>query len=511
LSTLRPASPLLSAAGFLAAVAVLLWCMAELSGWITRGQLIHEAGKTAAVLRAGRSPWQWTLHNASDLVASRVFGNATLGTSPDGLTITSRDGTPFELGLPLVAPIDLAHWPLLHIDMQGSQRGTIGLRYQPVESGSACSIEQAASMSANSNPWSIDLRAQDWHTAHGEPCPAPGAVAYMLRLRVTMPAGATLTAHSVAAYSPLPIAIPAIIDRQTSDIQWRGVDAMGKWTPDPRQLARYGAPVVRLPEGASAESMLLLRDRIRQFWPAAIILPFGQALPEQTSTHLPPWLDGGICSLYIAWLAWLAMRQRAGVIRPWTEVAAIAFGPLWLIAGLRWGSELSIPGIAAFVAALVYGGQMEWRRRPVDWGWWGRIRSDWLYPLLPLPVAATLLLADGHPLLHLDVRHMLVYLGWALLQQWAMLALVMGRLERTGLPKAAVIIVTATLFGLLHTPNGSLMQLCLLSELWWAWCFMRSPRLIPVALAHAASALLVEAGLTGHLLRSLEVSARFFL
>jgi len=127
-----------------------------------------------------------------------------------------------------------------------------------------------------------------------------------------------------------------------------------------------------------------------------------------------------------------------------------------------------------------------------------------------LPVALALTLADGHHLLHLDVRHVVAYLAWALLQQWAMLALVMGRLERTGLPRPAILLVTATLFGLLHTPNGALMQLCLAAELWWAWSFMRSPRLLPIALAHAASALLVESGLTGHLLRSLEVSARFF-
>ena len=146
----------------------------------------------------------------------------------------------------------------------------------------------------------------------------------------------------------------------------------------------------------------------------------------------------------------------------------------------------------------------------MEWSWWGRTWLDWVYPLVPLPVAAALTLADGHHLLHLDVRHILMYVGWALLQQWAMLALVMGRLERTGLPRAAIILVTAGLFGLLHTPNGALMQLCLAAELWWAWSFMRAPRLVPIAIAHAACALLVESGLTGHLLRSLEVSARFF-
>lgn len=486
--------------------------MAALSGWMTRGQLIHEADKTVSALRTGEASWSWTLRSPSDLVAGRVFGNAVVSTVTDGIAITSRDGTPFELGLPLAAPIDLFHWPLLRIDVQGDRPGTMGLRYQPLESGVACSAERVASIPANGGPLSIDLKTLEWHTPQGAACPPPGVVAYMLRLQVTMRTGTTLIARSVVTNSHLPVAIPAVINARTADIQWPGGDIAAKWTPDPQQVARYGAPVVRLPEGASSsEFMLLLRNRIRQFWPAAIILPFGAALPEHAAAPMPSWLDGSVCGLYLVWLLWLAVRQRPGVVRPWTEVAAIAVGPLWLIAGLRWGPEPSAPGIVAFAAALIYGGQSESRRRPVDWGWWGRKRSDWLYPLLPLPVAAALLLTDGHPLLHLDARHILTYLGWALLQQWAMLALVMGRLERTGLPKAAVIIMTATLFALLHTPNGSLMQLCLLAELWWAWSFMRSPRLLPIALAHAATALLVEAGLTGHLLRSLEVSARFFL
>jgi len=73
------------------------------------------------------------------------------------------------------------------------------------------------------------------------------------------------------------------------------------------------------------------------------------------------------------------------------------------------------------------------------------------------------------------------------------------------------VLLTALVFALMHTPNGILMQLCLLAELWWAWCFRRSRALLPVAAAHAVCALLVEAGLVGGLLRSLEVSARFFL
>ena len=510
MSSVRPTQQLLPVAGFLAAVAVLLWCMGALSGWITRGQLLHQASHDVATLRAGKPLWQWHLRHPSDLVAGRVFGAADLTATTDGLAITSRDGTPFEVGLPLAVPADLAHWSLVSIAMQGNRGGVLDLSYQPAEAGTPCSADRAALVPTNKTPLSIDLARQAWRNIDGTPCRAPDVVAYLWRLRVTMPAGATLSLHSVALTSPEPATLPPAIDRQTADIRLLGSDSSVNWTPTPLQLDRYRTPVVRLPEGATAEAMLLWRDRVRQYWPAAIILPFGQGLPRATLNHMPTWLDAGVCALYLAWLIWLAIRQRPGVVRPWTEVAAIAFGPLWLIAGLRWGPGASVPGITAFLAALIYGGQSEWRRRPVEWGWFGRSGSDWIYPLLPLPVALALTLADGHHLLHLDVRHVVAYLAWALLQQWAMLALVMGRLERTGLPRPAILLVTATLFGLLHTPNGALMQLCLAAELWWAWSFMRSPRLLPIALAHAASALLVESGLTGHLLRSLEVSARFF-
>lgn len=507
---MHPTPRLLPVAGFLAAVAVLLWCMGALSGWITRGQLIHQASHDVATLRAGKPLWQWQLRHPSDLVASRVFGAAELETTPDGLMITSRDGTPFEVGLPLAWPIDLAHWSLLRIDLQVNRAGVLDLSYQPTESGTPCTADRAAIVSPDTTTLSIDLASQAWRNTDGTPCRAPDVVAYLWRLRMTMPAGATLALHSAALASPSTVALPATINHQTADIGLLTTDSSGNWTPTPQQLVRYRTPVIRLPEGATAETMLLWRDRVRQFWPAAIILPFGQALPGTTSNHMPTWLDAGVAGLYLAWLAWLAIRQRPGVVRPWTEVAAIAFGPLWLIAGLRWGPGASIPGVTAFLAALVYGGQSEWRRRPVEWGWFGRSGSDWIYPLLPLPVALALTLADGHHLLYLDLRHVVAYLAWALLQQWAMLALVMGRLERTGLPRPAILLVTATLFGLLHTPNGALMQLCLAAELWWGWSFMRSPRLLPIAVAHAASALLVESGLTDHLLRSLEVSARFF-
>jgi membrane protease YdiL (CAAX protease family) len=102
----------------------------------------------------------------------------------------------------------------------------------------------------------------------------------------------------------------------------------------------------------------------------------------------------------------------------------------------------------------------------------------------------------------------LLYIGWAFVQQWVILAVVAALLARA-LPRPAAVLLAALAFALLHTPNGLLMQLCFVAELGWAWWYLHHRALLPVALAHAFSALLLQACLAGGILRSLEVSARF--
>lgn len=486
--------------GFLLTVAATLWGMAALSAWLTREHLSARAANTWSALREGRPLWQWPLQRPEDLVARRVFGAVELARTPLGLRITSLDGSPFELGLPLPEPVDLAHWPLLQLRAHSTAPGTLHVRYQASESAPACQTDQPLPLLAGAQPAPLNLGELTWHSTQGAACQPPANVAYMLRLQIQVPAHTTLA----VSQADLLAQQPQRLDKATTEIQL-------PLAADAQVPTSQRAPMVRLPADASSESMLLLRDYARQTWPGAPILPAGQLVTTTIRAALPPWVDWATLVLYLIFLVTLSWRHTREVQRPWLEVAAIAFGPLWLIAGLRWDAEPSIPGAMAFVAALAYGGLGEWRRRPVAWSWSARRPSDWLWPLVPLPVAAVLIALDGHALTRLPALHVAAYFAWALLQQWAMLALVMGRLRQTQLPMLAVMLITATLFGLLHTPNGALMQLCFLAELWWAWCFFRAPRLLPIAVAHALAALLVESGLTGHWLRSLEVSARFFL
>lgn len=491
-------------AGFALAVVLLLGLMQWLSAWITRNQLTHEAQEQLATLHEGQPLWRWRLRTPADLVAHRVFGAAIVTHGSQGLAFTSRDGSPFEFGLPLSGPVDAGHWPHVVLQLHSDAAGVLGLSYQAREDSTACLADGAARIDPTSTTLSIDLRSVAWRTASGAACTPPTVVSYLFRVRLQLPAGAHSRIEEVALASPHPISVPTQVSAEQEGIPLSTLQT-GKLPAD------MAVPLVRVPKGASAETMVALRDLARQHWPAALVVPAGQALVARHDSHPPAWLDGGVLGVYLLWLVVLSLRQTPGAIRPWQEAATIAFGPLWLIAGLRWGSQVSLPGVGAFLAALVYGGISEWRRRPAAWFWSARRPSDWLWPLLPLPVALILMRADGHGLTHLEPRHILAYVAWALLQQWAMLAIVMGRLRHTRLPPPAIIVIAAGLFGLLHTPNGALMQLCLMAELWWAWCFWRAPRLLPIALAHAACALLVESGLTGHLLRSLEVSARFFL
>jgi hypothetical protein len=401
---------------------------------------------------------------------------------------------------------------LLRLQLQSDADGVLGLVYQADPFSSTCVASEASRIPHQGNELVIDLRSLSWRSDRGEACRPPKVVTYMLRLRPQLPAQAVLHIRHVELQAVQPATLPVSIGANLADVRLSSAPAQSQpgLQETPNDAAR-SVPLVRLPAGISAETMLSLRDLANRHWPGALVLPFGQSLAATPEDVLPGWLDWSVCTVYLAGLLGIALVQKREVARPWLEVAAIAAGPLWLIAGLRWGPQLSLPGITAFIAALAFAAQSDWRRRPVWWRWLGRSWADWLWPLVPLPVTAALMWADGHGLTHLKPAHMLGYLGWALLQQWAMLAFVMGRLRLTCLPVPVVILVTAGLFALLHTPNGSLMQLCFAAELWWAWRFLQSPRLLPIAVAHATCALLVESGLTGHMLRSLEVSARFFL
>ena len=193
--------------------------MAGLSAWITQGQLLRDARQQLTTLREGQPLWQWTLRKPGDLVAGRAFGQADIASDADGLDFTSRDGSPFELGLPLSGPVDLRHWPLLRLRLESNAAGTLGLSYQASEASDACAAIDAVPISPGLTEQLIDLRALSWHGAHDASCPSPDVVSYMLRLRPHLPAQATLHLAQAALLANEPPGLPTTINTDAADFR----------------------------------------------------------------------------------------------------------------------------------------------------------------------------------------------------------------------------------------------------------------------------------------------------
>ncbi|HEX8778358.1 MAG TPA: CPBP family glutamic-type intramembrane protease, partial [Rhodanobacter sp.] len=482
----------LAAAGFALLLALLLSGLRELAARVTAGQLQRAADRQLALIEHGQPLWRWRLRQPRDLVAGRAFGAADVRHAGGGLRIRSRDGTPFELGLPVSGMLDPGHWPLLALDGEVDAPFRLGVAWRPRLGQPGCLGWQDTPVAAGPVHAVVDLHRLHWRAADGKNCAAPQRI-QMLRLRLALPAGASLHLDEVALRRDAYLPVPARPSLQLS--------------PDPatarRQLADPAlpaAPWIALPAGASAEMQLALRQLVWWQRPGALILPHGgtpMAAGESGGNGWLPWIGTIGYLLALAGLAWRAPRLRG---RRWLELIACLAGPLWLVVGLQLGLRLSLPGLLCFGGALLFAAHAEWRQRPGNWRWLGGWRA-WLTPFALLPLALLLITGYGGHYKAPTPGHVLIYLLWAILQQWLLLAVVLRRLEGGRLRPGLAVLLTALAFALLHTPNGVLMQLCLLAELWWAWCFRRSRALLPVAAAHAACALLAEAGLVGGLLR----------
>lgn len=475
------------ATGWLLAVVVALLAFRLLASALTTRYLAQEARSELAVLRAGQPLWRWRFLSPEDFVAGRAFGPARTRAVDGGVEVTSLDGTAFELGLPIARGLDLLHWPLLRLDRAAAQPVTLQVVWQ--------TTGQPACLSApivwRGTRIDVDLRSINTTTT---PC-APVNRADMLRLRITMPRGQRLLLDDAALLAPDPLAL--VPPQPALD----GSSAADSANPAP------AVPIVRLAAMASAEQLLARRDAAVAWRPAAIVVAGDASLRKPPREPLPPWLSWLGVGAYVLVLCWLARRPRPA----WQTLLAGLLGPVILVAGLQWGQRPTLAGVTGFASALIFAAYTQRAGRSADWRWIGPWRSvAWWWPLALVPAALLVCLLWGHASDPTPPRRALVYLGWAALQQWLILGFALGQLEKF-LPVRWAVLAAALAFALLHVPNGALMQLCFLAELWWAWCFVQQRSLLPIALAHAACALVVGAGLIGNGLRSLEVSARFFL
>jgi hypothetical protein len=83
------------------------------------------------------------------------------------------------------------------------------------------------------------------------------------------------------------------------------------------------------------------------------------------------------------------------------------------------------------------------------------------------------------------------YVAWAGVQQYWLQAFALRRLRQAGLPGWLAVVAAAGLFAGVHAPNWVLVGLTFSSGIVWCVLFSRRANLAPLALAHAALAMLV--------------------
>jgi hypothetical protein len=100
--------------------------------------------------------------------------------------------------------------------------------------------------------------------------------------------------------------------------------------------------------------------------------------------------------------------------------------------------------------------------------------------------------------------------GWALLQQYMLLAFARPRIQALLGKGNASVTATAALFGLLHLPNPALTLACLAGGFIWAREYERRPNLIANALTHAVASAFLANSLPHYLLRNMVVGYNHF-
>ena len=492
----RGTAPLLFAATALLLAAVLVW----IGNALTAQALERQAERDAATYAQGRSPWQWAPRRARDVVAQRVFGAGTLTPTASGLRLRLASSQPVQIGLPLSVPMDFVRLPRLRLELDAGAPIALALAGRQTLDGPAY-YTPVTVLKPGAATLDLAIDTLPWVIADRR-VPPPARFA-MLRLTVLGAPGATLTLRRIELLPPT--ALPRGVDALAAAQSYDRFMAL----PPPATLA---LPVVMLPPALDASALLTARDRIQGRAPAAVIVPRGDlgsvlaaavAGPPSPAAATPPLLPPGLALLA---LAVLLRPPRQARLRALIEAAVALLPAAWLIIGMHYDGRIDRTDAAMIAVGLAYAAVLEWHARPRDWTLLAPARA-WIVPLLPVlaALAAWAVLHGSAP----EPLPALRYLGWALLQQF-MLQVVVARRLQVASNREVATLATAALFALLHAPNTPLMLLTFAGGLLWTAWFLRRRALLPVALAHAAAALLIG-GLVAPdtWLRSLEVGARY--
>ncbi len=502
---------------------------------LARHQLIDHFDRSAAAQLAqaarGDTPYVWHFRTRDELVRGRPFGGAGFHFDAQGLHLLPDAAGATEVGLVLAVPLDLQRYPRLSWHARGAIEPVHLVVRETLDAPQRLLTLPAADGTV------VDLTAAAWRDETGAAV-APPTRAAMLRLHWPAAVGGEATLTELRLEAAAAMRRPEL-DRPLRRWPATGPGPDGNCVlvlsaaPTPAALPTTPwsdtlLPLFALQRPASAEQTLALRDRLRARFPTAILLAGGEdidrvrrlarsARGNVAVSPSAPWDESRMAAVLATALGLVLLRwrpPRAPRSRAAAEVIAVFAVPCGLIVAGQFGDNPPIWVWTLLALPLLFAASLPRYGHTATTAHGGHATrwQAWLGggAVLLLAVLAGLLLGDGR-LRAPEVAHALRYLVWAGLQQWLLCVVLADRLRLLVGSARWAALLAAVVFALMHTPNQALMQFTLLGALLWVPLWLRSRRLLPLVLSHAASGLVLGTLLPPEILRSAEVSARFFL
>ena len=522
----------LAAVAFAALIVATAWGLDLFARREFNAHLRDQAAKALALAATGGTPYEWHFATPDDVIAGHPFGSDDF--EFDAGTLRFRGSGPVEVGIVLARTLSLRAFPRLRLDVNATSAGELRLvvreKLDERELVSAPVTYSAAHAQIN-----LDLRELPWFVDGTIHAPGPPNTAAMLRVRFVPTQAAEVTLSSATlrraeGYSKLDLASqPVIVD--PGQAAPRGRVGIFRLPFDSYvqkvDIATIGAnfdaaaqPLILLPQRGRVEQQIGLRNAVYAALPAAILIPesgYAESFVEARALVASGFSEARARSQWtpVVTLALLLLLAKIRSPRDprWRalyEIALTMAAPAWLILGNHFDGTLHASHYALMALTLAYAISLS---LPRIWHWNGDARA-WGYAALVAAVALVIGWAlhgsGGRAIAMPGLRQVLRYFGWALLQQYLICAVYAERWNIVTGNRYAAIYLGAVGFAAMHTPNAALMLATFAGGLCWCALYLRHRALLPLALSHTASALSLVMLLPPDILRSAEVSVRFF-
>ena len=522
----------LAAFAFVALIVVTVFGLDLFAHRAFNAHLRDQAARSLALASTGGTPHQWRFAGPEDLIAGHPFGSEDFDFS-DG-SLRWRSSGPVEVGIVLARTLSLSAFPRLYVDATAASAGELRVVVRE-KLGEQEFVSAPVPFSAGHYDGVLDIGGLAWFIDGGSQAAVPPREAAMLRLRFVLTRSGEVALRSAAmrrgpGYAARDLnAQPMIVEpgnavpagaigvfRLPFDATMQKVDIAAI-------VASVGAttqPLILLPQRGRVEQQMALRNAVYAALPAAILVPESafaesfadaRALVESGWRETPPrsqWAPVAVLALLLLIAKFRSPRDPRR--RALFELALTMAAPLWLILGDHFDGTLHASHYALIGLTVAYAISLS---LPRVWHWNGGLRA-WSYAALVVVLALAIglvLHASGAQVTPAPgLRQVLRYFGWALLQQYLICAIYAERWNIVTGNRYLAAWLGALGFALMHAPNAALMLATFAGGLCWCAIYLRYRALLPLALSHTACALSLVVLLPPDILRSAEVSVRFF-